>query len=232
VDIEPSRSAEHVRECNALLISQAGKNRAHGHRRIVEEGMNIPMNDFHVTEKAKAETGRTTDVRNIDLPYPQSADQPPTRVDPDENSGNRKFHTEGGSWKTGNRRTVLYVDDNPKALRMLKFVIEGSGYKVVAARDAGEALDLSLVNYRILKMMGSDPILAIKLFSPGTPIVLISGYALLPPQEFSHVDAHVGKGATLDILLDKIRALVVAHESSPAAASGSLEKRNETKLSA
>jgi CheY-like chemotaxis protein len=124
---------------------------------------------------------------------------------------------------------------------MLKFVIEGSGYKVVAARDAGEALermqqsgcDLVLVNYRMLKMIGSDPILAIKRFSPGTPIALISGYALLRPQELSHVDAHVGcKGATLDILLDKIRELVVAHESSPAAASGSLEKRNETKLSA
>jgi CheY-like chemotaxis protein len=190
------------------------------------------MNDFYVPEKAMAESGKTTNTRDIDLRYARSTDQPPTRLDLDEDSGNRKSHTGGGRWKTGNQRTVLYVDDNPKALRMLKFVIEGSGYKVVAARDAGEALDLSLVNYRILKMMGSDPILAIKLFSPGTPIVLISGYALLPPQEFSHVDAHVGKGATLDILLDKIRALVVAHESSPAAASGSLEKRNETKLSA
>ena len=113
-----------------------------------------------------------------------------------------------------------------------------SGYKVVTARAAGEALegmqrsgcDLVLVNYRMLKMIGSDPILAIKRFSPGTPI-LVSGYALLPPQELSRVDAHVGKDATLDILLDKIRALVVAHESSLAAASGSLEKRNETKLS-
>ena len=115
-----------------------------------------------------------------------------------------------------------------------------SGYKVVTARAAGEALegmqrsgcDLVLVNYRMLKMIGSDPILAIKRFSPGTPIVLISGSVLLPPQELSRVDAHVGKDATLDILLDKIRALVVAHESSPAAASGSLEKRTETKLSA
>ena len=202
--------------------------------------MNVPMNDFHVTEKAMAETGRTADARNIDLPYPQSADQPPTRVDPDEDSGNRKFHTGGERWKTRNQRTVLYVDDNPKALRMLKLVIEGSGYKVVTARDAGEALegmqrsgcDLVLVNYRMLKMIGSDPILAIKRCSPRTPVVLISGYALLRPQELSHVDAHVGKGATLDILLDKIRELVVAHESSPAAASGSLEKRNETKLSA
>ena len=94
------------------------------------------------------------------------------------------------------------------------------------------ACDLVLVNYRMLKMIGSDPILAIKRLSAGAPIVLISGYAVLPPQELRHVDAHAGKGATLDILLDKMRALVVAHESSPAAASGSLEKRTETKLSA
>jgi CheY-like chemotaxis protein len=198
------------------------------------------MNHFHLTEKAMAESGKTINTGDIDLPYARSADQPPTRVDPHEDSGIRKFHTGGGRRKTGNQRTVLYVDDNPKAVRMLKFVIEGSGYKVVTARDGGEALermqqsgcDLVLVNYRMLKMIGSDPILAVKRFSPGTPIVLISGYALLPPQELSHVDDHVGKGATLDILLDKIRALVVAHESSPAAASGSLEKRNDTKLSA
>ena len=92
--------------------------------------MNVPMNDFHVTEKAMAETGRTTDARNVDLPYPQSADQLPTRVDPAEDSGNRKLQTRGERWRTGNQRTVLYVDDNPKAVRMLKFVIEGSGYKV------------------------------------------------------------------------------------------------------
>jgi CheY-like chemotaxis protein len=198
------------------------------------------MNDFHVTEKAMAETGKTANAGDINVPHARPADQPPTRVDPHEDSGKRKFHAGGGRWKTGNQRTVLYVGDNPKALRMVKLVIEGSGYKVVTARDAGEALegmqqsgcDMVLVNYRMLKMIGSDPILAIKRCSPGTPVVLISGYALLPLQELSHVDAHVGKGATLDILLDKIRALVVVHESSPAPASGSLEKRNGTKLSA
>lgn len=198
------------------------------------------MNHFHVTERTIAESGKTTNPGDIDLPCARSADRPTTRVGPDEDSGNQKFHTGAGRWKTGNQRTVLYVDDNPKAVRMLKFVIEGSGYEVVTASDAAEALErmqqsgchLVLVNYRMLKMIGSDPILAIKRFSPATPIVLISGYALLPPQELSHVDAHVGKGATLDILLDKIRALVVAHESSPAAGSGSLEKRNDTKPSA
>ena len=100
-----------------------------------------PMNDFHMPEKAMAESGKTTNTGDINPPYARSADQPPTRVGPDEDSGHRKFHTGGRRWKTGNQRTVLYVDDNPKAVRMLKFVIEESGYKVVAARDAGEALE-------------------------------------------------------------------------------------------
>jgi hypothetical protein len=82
------------------------------------------MNDLHVTEKAMAETGKTANAEDIDLPYARSADQLPNRVDPDKDSGNRKFHTGGGRWKTGSQRTVLYVDDNPKALRMLKLVIE------------------------------------------------------------------------------------------------------------
>ncbi len=77
------------------------------------------MNDFHVTGKAMAESGKTTNAGDIDLLYARSADQPPTRVDTDESSGNRKFHTGGGRWKTGNQRTVLYVDDNPTAVRML-----------------------------------------------------------------------------------------------------------------
>ncbi len=86
------------------------------------------MNDSHVTEKAMLESGKTTNAGDIDLPCARSADQPPTRVDPHEDSGIRKFHTGGRRWKTGNQRTVLYVDDNPKAVRMLKVVIEGSGY--------------------------------------------------------------------------------------------------------
>lgn len=97
------------------------------------------MNDFHVPDKAMAESGKTTDTGDINPPYTRSADQPPTRVDPYEDSKNRTFPAGGARWKTGKQRTVLYVDDNPKAVRMLKFVIEGSGYKVVAARDAAEA---------------------------------------------------------------------------------------------
>jgi CheY-like chemotaxis protein len=141
VNIEALSSCEHVHECHALLISQAGKNRAAPAPPNRGKKNERPMNYFHVTEKAMVETRKTTNAGDIDFPYAQSADQPPTRVDPDEDSGEQKFYTRGGRWKTGNQRTVLYVDDNPKALRMLKFVIEGSGYKAVTARDAGETLE-------------------------------------------------------------------------------------------
>lgn len=129
MNIESSSSGEHVHERNARVISQGGGNRAARARPNRGRKNERPMNDFHVTENAMAESGKTTNPGDIYLPWARSADQPPTRVDPDEDSGNRKFHTGGGRWKTGNQRTVLYVDDNPKAVRMLKFVIEGSGYK-------------------------------------------------------------------------------------------------------
>jgi CheY-like chemotaxis protein len=114
------------------------------------------------------------------------------------------------------QRTVFYVDDNPKAVRMLTFALEGSGYKVVTACNAPEALermeqrafDLVLLSYRTPKMIGSKLAREIKQVSPGTPIILVSALTLLTPEELSHVDAFVGKGATLDSLLTKIRGLI------------------------
>jgi len=197
------------------------------------------MNDFHETEKETADAGKT-ESGHIDLRYAQSAEKLPTKIEPTEDPGDHKFLGGVGLRRAVNQQTILYVDSNPKALRMLKFVIEGSGYKVVTACNAPEMsermqqsrCDLVLVSYRTLKMMGPEQILAIKRPSPRTPIILISGSAFLSEQELSHVDAHVGKGETLDILMGKIRALVVAHESSRASASGPLEKPNEIKLSA
>ncbi len=48
---------------------------------------------------------------------------------------------EKGASMMRNQRTVFYVDDNPKALRMLTSVLEGCGYKMVTACDSDRALD-------------------------------------------------------------------------------------------
>ena len=113
------------------------------------------------------------------------------------------------------QRTVLYMDDSPKALRMLTSILEGCGYKVVTACNAGDAFeqieqtafDLVLLAYRLPRMISLKLAREIKRLSPGTPVVLLSGYSLFAPEELTYVDAYVGKGATLDNLLTTIRSL-------------------------
>ncbi len=120
------------------------------------------------------------------------------------------------SRKTRSQQTVFYVNDNPKALRVLTSVLEGCGYKVMTACNAGDALermernafDLVLLTYRLPRLISFRLARNIKRLSPGTPIILVSGHTLLAPEELTYVDAYVGRGATLDSLLTKIRLLI------------------------
>jgi CheY-like chemotaxis protein len=129
---------------------------------------------------------------------------------------NRKFPGKGSGRKTRHQLTVFYVDENPKARRLLAFVLEGCGYKVVTACNSGEALrgmkqtscDLIVLACRRSQKSGSELALELKQFSLGIPIVLLSEGTVLTPDELTHVNAHVGKGATLDHLLFKIQALI------------------------
>jgi CheY-like chemotaxis protein len=123
----------------------------------------------------------------------------------------------GASRKTKKQPSIFYADDNPRALRVLTSVLEGCGYKVIAAGTAREALesmeqntfDLILLAYRLPRMISFRVARDLKRRSPGTPVILISGHTLWEPEELTHVDAYVGKGASLDSLLTKIRALIV-----------------------
>ena len=132
-----------------------------------------------------------------------------------EQRENRKFSGKGPGQNTL-LRTVFYVDENPKALRLLTFVLEGCGYKVATALNFDEALvgikqtscDLVLLACRRPQTICSELALEIKQLRPGTPVVLMSAYTLLTPVELIAVNAHVGKGATLDHLLFKIQALI------------------------
>jgi CheY-like chemotaxis protein len=120
-----------------------------------------------------------------------------------------------------NQRTVFYVDDNPKALRILTVALEWAGYKVVTACNA-EALeqmqqtssDLVLLAYRTPQMVGSKLTQDIKQLNPDIPIILISGDMLLASEELTYVNAYVGKGATLDALLTQMRVLLTPHSMS------------------
>lgn len=113
------------------------------------------------------------------------------------------------------RRTVFYVDDNPKASRLLTSVLETCGFQVIGTHDPIEALalckrmsfDLALLDYDMPGMTGSQLAQEIKFMVPDAPVVLISGYAALPPTELVFVDAHFGLGTCLDDLLWTMRTL-------------------------
>jgi|SRR5579859_2159778 len=111
--------------------------------------------------------------------------------------------------------TIFYVDDNPKALRMLAFVLAECGYEVVTACSSCEVLermeqtsfDLVLMVHRGRQVMDPKLVQEVKHLNPDIPILMVSANTLLAHEEVTCVDAYAGKGTTLDNLLAKIRAL-------------------------
>jgi len=111
--------------------------------------------------------------------------------------------------------TVFYVDDNARSRRLLGSVLAECGFEMITAGDPIEALcrcpticfDLALLDYQMPSLTGSQLALEIKLLMPDVPIVLLSGYAVLPPTELVFVDAHFGHGTHLDDLVDTMRRL-------------------------
>jgi CheY-like chemotaxis protein len=112
--------------------------------------------------------------------------------------------------------TVFYVDDNPTARRLLASVMKSCGFDVVSAGDPIDAIsraktsafDLALLDYQMPRLSGGELAQRIKCLKPDLPIVLISGFSFLPPDELLFVDAHIGRGATLDELLATMRLLI------------------------
>ena len=115
-----------------------------------------------------------------------------------------------------NHGTIFYVDDNPKSRRLLTSVIRSCGFDVLSAGDPIEALsrirkssfDLALLDYQMPHLSGSQLAQRIKTAKPDVPVVLLSGFSDLPPFELIFVDAHIGRGSTLDELLDTMRRLI------------------------
>jgi len=67
---------------------------------------------------------------------------------------------------------------------------------------------LALLDYQMPHLTGAQLAQKIKRTRPDVPVVLISGFSALPPFELVLVDAHIGRGSTLDELLDTMRSLI------------------------
>lgn len=111
---------------------------------------------------------------------------------------------------------LLYVDDNPGRLRALTARLAVAGYKVLAAKDGVEALeifrnkriDLVVVDYYMNGMGGDAVAVEMKRLHPDIPIVIFSGTFTLPEFVIALVDGFVFTGDELDSLTDKIKELL------------------------
>jgi CheY-like chemotaxis protein len=104
-------------------------------------------------------------------------------------------------------RAVLLVDDNPHGLVARRRVLIDLGYQVTTALSAEEALglleeegrffDVVVTDFRMIAMDGVELIARVKVISPATKTVLLSGFVepLGMTEESTGADAVVSKSA-------------------------------------
>lgn len=125
--------------------------------------------------------------------------------------------------KAYNVPTILYVDDSPKALRLLGSVFQICGYTVLTADDPRKALtmtetmefDLAVLDYQLPHMSGAALARDIRRLRPEVPLLLFSAMVTLPERELGAVDDFVAKGESVDLLLSKIRGLLESRGKLP-----------------
>ena len=122
---------------------------------------------------------------------------------------------DGGTMKP--KKTILCVDDNEQLLSIRKVILETRGYRVLAASNGADALeiflrgsvDLVLSDLMMPGLDGAGLIAKIKEVAPSTPAILFSGKIKIYERE-TQADIFLPKGMYAQAeLLERIRLLLV-----------------------
>lgn len=108
---------------------------------------------------------------------------------------------------------ILHVEDDKPQLDCLKGVLEGSGFAILQANTAAEALQLTrdtpislvLADHMLGGSSGAELAGQIKVLKPTVPVVLHSG---TPPPTMRHIDGFINKGEPTGTLVNFLRELV------------------------
>ena len=115
------------------------------------------------------------------------------------------------------KRTILCVDDNEQSLSIRKVLLETRGYRVISCQTGEAALarfrrggiDLVLTDLIMPGLDGAKLIEAIKLISPRTPAILLSGKVRIYDRD-TQADVFLPKGMHVPAeLLERIRLLLI-----------------------
>jgi CheY-like chemotaxis protein len=108
--------------------------------------------------------------------------------------------------------TLLCIDDEPNVLAVRKILLETVGYRVLLAESGPQGLKVLtrehvhtvIVDYKMPGMTGSEVASRIRQTHPGMPIIMLSAFVDLTPEQLKDVDAYVTKGESPDVLLRTI----------------------------
>ncbi|MCU1283721.1 MAG: response regulator receiver protein [Acidobacteriales bacterium] len=112
--------------------------------------------------------------------------------------------------------TLLYIDDKPERLVVLKAVLESTGYRVLTA-DSGlrglelflaEPIDLVILDYYMPSMDGGAVATKMRRLRPNVPIIIFSGALTLPELVIAMVDGYISTSEEPELLLEKIGTLL------------------------
>ena len=122
-----------------------------------------------ITVESQSGTGTTYKIN-----FPATPDQ-------------RESSEAGLSDLSGDSRLILVVDDDASIRSVLRHGLEGEGYRVLEAEDGvvgfgaflrhRKAISLVLLDLTMPRMGGQEVLEKMHRLSPGTPVVLMSGYS-------------------------------------------------------
>ena len=120
---------------------------------------------------------------------------------------------------------ILVVDDEKDMLNFMKEIIEGAGYKLLAADnpyyaleifgEVADNIDLVITDIVMPLMDGRKLIKHFKTFKPAIKAIAISGYDAARNREDADIDAFISKPFEKDSLLSAIRKVLGAELPNP-----------------
>lgn len=138
------------------------------------------------------------------------------------------------------RGRILLVDDNANGLTARKTVLEEVGHNITICTSGGDALeqlskasfDLVVTDYKMPRMDGIELIQRVRTQSPGTPLVLISGFvdALGLTEDSTGADAVVQKSANEIPNLLRAVSRLLNRKPSPKAVQSENQKDRAPKI--
>jgi CheY-like chemotaxis protein len=119
---------------------------------------------------------------------------------------------------SGGRETVLLADDEEPVRDLGRTILEGYGYRVLAARDGQDAvevyrrererIDLVILDLTMPRVSGRDALRQLLKIDPRVRVLLASGYGTehVPDEDREHTHGFVGKPYRPEDLARAVRA--------------------------